>query len=146
MSACPTFPAGCGRYIRRLVQHAWRDERAADCLRFASPAEATWRLDAWRLGGWEIDINRPVASSKVSMMCFGLLYGPFLFHHCSRTGFSFEFNDDGGDDDDAGDDDDNQVLYRASHAQTVDDLGGSATSSLEEGIVAEHIVSDDDGG
>ena len=41
---------------RRSTQHAWRDERAADCLRFASPAEATCRLEgseAWRLRGLE---------------------------------------------------------------------------------------------
>ena len=43
-------PAGfsAGKHLR-LVQHAWRVRRAADCLRFASPAEATWRLEALRL-------------------------------------------------------------------------------------------------
>ena len=46
--------SACMRYIRQVVQHAWRARRAADCLRFASPAEATWRLEAWRLGGWEL--------------------------------------------------------------------------------------------
>ena len=46
MSAC---------FASRGVRHAWRDERAADCLRFASPAEALggWRLGGWRLGGFE---------------------------------------------------------------------------------------------
>ena len=27
----------------------------ADCLLFAHTAEATWGLEAWRLGGWEFD-------------------------------------------------------------------------------------------
>ena len=40
-----------------------------------------------------------------------------------------------------------QVLCRANHARTIDDLGGSATLPLEEGIVGQCIVShDDDGG
>ena len=43
--------SACMRYIRRVIQHAWRDERAADCLRFASPAEATGGLE---LGGLEL--------------------------------------------------------------------------------------------
>ena len=41
------FPQENG--LRPVVQHAWRVRRAADCLRFASPAEATWRLEALRL-------------------------------------------------------------------------------------------------
>ena len=28
-------------------------EIVRNCLRFASPAEAPWGLEAWRLGGWE---------------------------------------------------------------------------------------------
>ena len=45
MSAC---------FASRVVRHAWRDERAADCLRFASPAEATGGLEAWKLKGYEM--------------------------------------------------------------------------------------------
>ena len=38
------------------IQHAVAHKGRADCLRFASPAEATMRLgglEAWRLGGLE---------------------------------------------------------------------------------------------
>ena len=56
------------RVTRRPVRRVWEDGRMgqarfgtprprqagrADCLRFASPAEATWRLEALRLGGLE---------------------------------------------------------------------------------------------
>ena len=41
--------------LRQEIRHAWRDERAADCLRFASPAEATGGLELGdlELGGLE---------------------------------------------------------------------------------------------
>ena len=42
------FPQENG--LRPVLQHAWRARRAADCLRFASPAEATGGLE---LGGLE---------------------------------------------------------------------------------------------
>ena len=43
-------PAGAAA---ELVQHAWRGKRAADCLRFVSPAEATWRFEILGLGSYE---------------------------------------------------------------------------------------------
>ena len=43
------FPQENG--LRPVIQHAWRARRAADCLRFASPAEATGGLE---LGGLEL--------------------------------------------------------------------------------------------
>ena len=47
------FPQENG--LRPVVQHAWRVRRAADCLRFASPAEATGGLELGdlELGGLE---------------------------------------------------------------------------------------------
>ena len=42
--------------MQSQIQHALAHKGRADCLRFASPAEATMRLggfEAWRLGGFE---------------------------------------------------------------------------------------------
>ena len=47
------FPQENG--LRPVVQHAWRVRRAADCLRFASPAEATGGLEAWSLEAWSLE-------------------------------------------------------------------------------------------
>ena len=53
-----SFPQENG--VRPIIQHAWRVRRAADCLRFASLAEATGGLELGdlELGGLEEAWNR----------------------------------------------------------------------------------------
>ena len=80
MSACPTFPAGYGRYIRQLLQHAQRATARGGlfALRVTRRGHlAIGGLEAGRLGFW-------VSSRTVSCLefqyhvniSFGLLCGP----------------------------------------------------------------------
>ena len=60
--ACPKGDMHAACRLRQELRHAWRDERAADCLRFADPAEATGGLEAWRLGGY---IKKTIKNHKI---------------------------------------------------------------------------------
>ena len=64
------FPKENG--LTAVIRHAWCDERAADCLRFASPAEATGGLEALRLGGKEFGATNCSASSFVHLSFYYL--------------------------------------------------------------------------